>query len=204
MLCVKCSKELAHLLLVLCFLMSWMHWRQRDLEDQSLEHLNVWSINCLDGLEQRQDVFVIAATNRPDIIDPAMLRPGRLEKLLYVALPNATDRARILRTIIKERPKIDKDVDLAVIAANPKCEGFSGADLSALVREAAMACLKETFDGNEVEMNVEQLVVHARHFYQAFDHVAPSVSARDAKRYANLEKHLKSRILASKRDQEQN
>jgi ribosome biogenesis ATPase len=80
-------------------------------------------------------VFVIAATNRPDIIDPAMLRPGRLDKLLYVPIPTKDDRHSILKTLTKIVP-LDQDVDLRMIAHSENCDGFTGADLSALVREA--------------------------------------------------------------------
>jgi ribosome biogenesis ATPase len=65
----------------------------------------------MDGLEDRRNVFVIAATNRPDIIDPAMLRPGRLDKLLYVPLPSKDDRFSILETITRDKP-LDSKVDL--------------------------------------------------------------------------------------------
>jgi ribosome biogenesis ATPase len=63
----------------------------------------------MDGLDERRDVFVIAATNRPDIIDPAMLRPGRLDKLLYVPLPTNEDRLSILQTITRSLP-ISEDI----------------------------------------------------------------------------------------------
>lgn len=89
----------------------------------------------MDGLEDRKGVFVIAATNRPDIIDPAMLRPGRLDKLLYVPLPTKDDRHSILKTLTKKLP-MDESVQLRLIAHSEHCDGFSGADLSALVREA--------------------------------------------------------------------
>jgi ribosome biogenesis ATPase len=89
----------------------------------------------MDGLEDRKGVFVIAATNRPDIIDPAMLRPGRLDKLLYVPLPTKDDRFSILKTVTKSLP-LDKEVNLRLISHSEHCDGFSGADLSALVREA--------------------------------------------------------------------
>ena len=89
----------------------------------------------MDGLEERRGVFVIAATNRPDIIDPAMLRPGRLDKLLYVPMPTKEDRYSILRTVCRTVPT-DDDVDLKKIAYDPHSEGYSGADISALVREA--------------------------------------------------------------------
>jgi len=65
----------------------------------------------MDGLEERVGVFVIAATNRPDIIDPAMLRPGRLDKLLYVPLPNSDDRLSILKTCCRKVP-MAPDIDL--------------------------------------------------------------------------------------------
>ena len=69
----------------------------------------------MDGLEERRGVFVIAATNRPDIIDPAMLRPGRLDKLLYVPMPSKEDRHSILKTLCRKIP-IAGDVDLKKIA----------------------------------------------------------------------------------------
>ena len=75
----------------------------------------------MDGLEDRKQVFVIAATNRPDIIDPAMLRPGRLDQLLLVPLPSKEDRLDILRTITKKTPLAD-DVDLEKIAYDDRCE----------------------------------------------------------------------------------
>jgi len=95
----------------------------------------------MDGLEERRGVFVIAATNRPDIIDPAMLRPGRLDKLLYVPLPTKEDRYSILKTVCRKVP-IGPDVDLKKVAYDNHCEGYSGADISALVREAQMGTLR--------------------------------------------------------------
>ena len=65
----------------------------------------------MDGLDERRDVFVIAATNRPDIIDPAMLRPGRLDKLLYVPLPTKKDRMSILETVTRKLP-LAEDINL--------------------------------------------------------------------------------------------
>ena len=89
----------------------------------------------MDGLEERRNLFVIAATNRPDIIDPAMLRPGRLDKLLFVPLPTKDERLQILKAQTRKVP-IAEDVQMKSVAYSEKCEGFSGADLSALVREA--------------------------------------------------------------------
>ena len=93
------------------------------------------------GLEDRKQIFIIAATNRPDIIDPAMLRPGRLDKLLYVPLPDYEDRCSILQTITKDL-KLSTDVDFEKINKDKRMEGFSGADIAALVRESQLHALK--------------------------------------------------------------
>ena len=77
----------------------------------------------LDGLGDRNGVFVIAATNRPDMIDPAMLRPGRLDKPLFVCLPVVDERYEILRTLAKHTP-LEATVDLSDIAADERCHNF--------------------------------------------------------------------------------
>ncbi|NXF97824.1 NVL protein, partial [Eubucco bourcierii] len=99
----------------------------------------------MDGLENRQQVFIMAATNRPDIIDPAILRPGRLDKTLYVGLPPPEDRLAILKTITKDgtRPPLEADVRLEEIAFSQHCDCYTGADLSALVREASICALRQ-------------------------------------------------------------
>ncbi|NXU88900.1 NVL protein, partial [Xiphorhynchus elegans] len=99
----------------------------------------------MDGLENRQQVFIMAATNRPDIIDPAILRPGRLDKTLYVGLPPPEDRLAILKTITKDgtRPPLDSGVSLEEIAYSQHCDCYTGADLSALVREASICALRQ-------------------------------------------------------------
>ena len=111
----------------------------------------------MDGLDERRDVFVIAATNRPDIIDPAMLRPGRLDKLLYVPLPTNDDRFSILQTVTRSLP-IGEDVDLKSVASSYHCDGYSGADLSALVREAQLNALKTNLMDSDVA-STEQIYI---------------------------------------------
>ncbi|KAJ2849039.1 Ribosome biogenesis ATPase rix7 [Coemansia brasiliensis] len=147
----------------------------------------------VDGMEARKRVYVIAATNRPDIIDPAMLRPGRLDKLLYVDLPSAPERAEILRTLSKKTP-LGPDVDLKEIACDRRCEGFSGADLSGLVRSASEAALRSVLFGPEALPTSSSLsaserpsiVVLRAHFDMALQRTTPSVSASDMKRYESL------------------
>ncbi|GLE01006.1 hypothetical protein PINS_up009819 [Pythium insidiosum] len=141
----------------------------------------------MDGLDARKNVFVIAATNRPDIIDPAMLRPGRLDKLLYVPLPTPEDRVQILRTVTKAS-RLHADVDLAAIASDPRCEGFSGADLSALSREAGIAALREI---DLATASADALAIQHRHFEQAFETVFPSVSRADQRLFDKMKKNLR-------------
>lgn len=129
----------------------------------------------LDGLDARGQVYVVAATNRPELLDKALLRPGRVDKLLYVPLPDATDRAAILRALT-HKVRLDARVDLDSLACDDRAHGFSGADLAALVREAGLAALD---DG-------DQAALRHQDFDSALDRLAPSVSATDAQAYADL------------------
>lgn len=93
----------------------------------------------LDGVEALNNVFVIGATNRPDLVDPAMLRPGRLDKMIYVPPPDAEARAAVLRAAARNTP-ITRGVDFDAIAA--KLDGYSSADCAAVVREAALVAMR--------------------------------------------------------------
>ncbi|PZS25262.1 MAG: ATPase [Pseudonocardiales bacterium] len=101
----------------------------------------------LDGVEPLRDVVVLGATNRPDLIDPALLRPGRLERLVYVPPPDADARAAILRSTARNTP-LSADVDLDALAG--ELEGYSAADCAALIREAALSAMRESLEATEV------------------------------------------------------
>lgn len=101
----------------------------------------------LDGIEPLRDVVVLGATNRPDLIDPALLRPGRLEKLVFVEPPDADARREILRTAGKSVP-LSPEVDLDALAAD--LEGYSAADCVALLREAALTAMRRSIDAADV------------------------------------------------------
>lgn len=156
----------------------------------------------LDGLEIRRDVYIIAATNRLELIDDAMLRPGRLGKLLYVPLPSPSDRVSILRALAK-KVHLASDVDVEAIGLDERCRGFSGADLAALLREAGLAVIREmastqplgpsegsiqvvaTAEGTEnINKGREEdgTMISARHFQTAFEKVRPSVPSLDQRR----------------------
>lgn len=146
----------------------------------------------MDGIEDRKGVFLMAATNRPDIVDPAVLRPGRLDKILYVGLPAEEDRADIMRALTKNRtqPPLDDDVDLAVVAR--LTEGYTGADLAGLVRQASLQTLKDSIaecgsDDTPCEAD-QDLKVAMVHFQEAIRTIKPSVNEEDKKHYERLKK----------------
>jgi ribosome biogenesis ATPase len=116
--------------------------------DDSLSEASARVVNTLltelDGLSGSRDgIYIIAATNRPETIDPAMLRPGRLETLLFVGLPNPKDRVQILKTQLRKTPI---SLDIASFAELDLCHGFTGADLGSLVRKAGQNALKRGGD----------------------------------------------------------
>jgi ribosome biogenesis ATPase len=123
----------------------------------------------LDGLSDRSGIYVIAATNRPDIIDPAMLRPGRLGTLLFVDLPGADERVEILRTLLRA----PTTADMPQIAH--RCHGYSGADLENLLRAAGIAALRRDAE-----------VIETRDFEQAMLKITRSVSDDERGRYRQL------------------
>lgn len=103
----------------------------------------------LDGVESLRDVVVIGATNRPDLVDPAMLRPGRLERLVYAPPPDAEARGLILQAAAKTVP-LAEDVDLSDVGR--RTEGFSAADCAALIREAALTAMRESMSATTVTL----------------------------------------------------
>ncbi|XP_061140426.1 nuclear valosin-containing protein-like [Syngnathus typhle] len=150
----------------------------------------------MDGLESRRQVFIMAATNRPDIIDPAILRPGRLDKTLYVGLPPPADRHAILLTITKNgtKPQLDQDVSLEEIAYDERCDCFTGADLTALVREASVNALKAYLKSQPIQSSghtfsfepVADIRVSKKNVEDALRKVKPSVSKKDQMMYEQL------------------
>ena len=165
----------------------------------------------LDGLNDRNGIFVVGATNRPDMIDPAMLRPGRLDKTLFIELPNKAEKLDILKTIIKcNGTPVASDVNLELIVDDSKCENFSGADIHALVRESSVIALKRNFFASETfysvsegnldkefdQMSVDSnettkpIVVTMNDFLDALKKIKPSVSNRDRLKYDRLNKKM--------------
>ncbi|MER5263631.1 AAA family ATPase [Actinosynnema sp. NPDC002837] len=132
----------------------------------------------LDGVEPLRDVIVLGATNRPELVDPALLRPGRLERLVYVPPPDAEARAEILRASSRNTP-LGSDVDLDALAE--ELDGYSAADCAALIREAALTAMRESLSAAEVT---------GAHLASAREAVRPSL---DPAQLATLAAYAKSR-----------
>ncbi|KAK1401943.1 cell division control protein 48-like [Heracleum sosnowskyi] len=142
----------------------------------------------LDGADQRRGVYVIGATNRPEVMDRALLRPGRLGKLLYVPLPSPDERGLILKTLAKKKP-IDATVDLVAFGKNDSCSYLSGADLAALMDEAAMVALEDKLQEPK-SSDGTRYTIKTKHFDEALKKVPPSVSIKQNDYYGRLQQSL--------------
>ncbi|KAG2603735.1 hypothetical protein PVAP13_4NG007800, partial [Panicum virgatum] len=147
----------------------------------------------LDGADQRQGVYVIGATNRIDVIDDAVLRPGGFGKKHYVPLPGAEEWVSILKAHAQSKP-ISCDVDLAALAHHEECNNLTGADLASLVNEAAMAALEERLEflENGTSSMSSSSLIELSHFERALSKVKPSVSEQQIKHYEALSKRYSS------------
>ncbi|KAL1542442.1 hypothetical protein AAHA92_26539 [Salvia divinorum] len=144
----------------------------------------------LDGSEQRRGVYVIGATNRPNVMDKAVLRPGRFGKLMYVPLPSPDERGMILKALARNKP-IDANLDLIALAKDSRCDKFSGADLSALMNEAAMIALEDKLSSTDTSNSIQWAIKDA-HFMSALDKISPSVSDEEIQKYTDFSKTFKA------------
>jgi transitional endoplasmic reticulum ATPase len=140
----------------------------------------------MDGLEELRKVVVIAATNRPDLIDPALLRPGRFDRLIYVPPPDFAARLQILKIHTKGKP-LAPDVSLEELAS--KTEGYTGADLANLVNIATLMALKEHInkykDPKEASAHRSELIITKRHFEEAMKKIRP-LGKEEIERYKRI------------------
>jgi len=144
----------------------------------------------LDGLEELEDVVVVATTNRPDLIDSALLRPGRLDRHVHVPVPDEEGRRKIFEVHTRDKPLAD-DVDLDDLAA--RTDGYVGADIEAVAREASMAASREfiaSVDPEEVDDTVGNVRVTMDHFEYALGEVGPSVDEETREEYEQIEERF--------------
>jgi transitional endoplasmic reticulum ATPase len=145
------------------------------------EHVLNQILSEMDGIESNNDLVVIGATNRPDILDPAILRPGRFDRILLVGPTDKRGRLEIFKIHTKNMP-LAKDVDINDLAE--KTEGYVGSDIEGLCREAAMLALRKDIKADKVKLE---------NFEEAMGKVKPSVTKSDIERYKKVEEnYLKS------------
>lgn len=145
----------------------------------------------IDGVGARKNVFVIGATNRPDILDPAVIRPGRLDQLIYIPLPDLKSREAIFKAALRKAP-IDPEVDIEVLARST--HGFSGADISEICQSASKLAIREAIlaeedrrkkveagelEEDEGKMSEEEMLITKKHFNFAMSKARRSVSEKD-------------------------
>ncbi|MFW9934726.1 MAG: CDC48 family AAA ATPase [Candidatus Thorarchaeota archaeon] len=133
----------------------------------------------IDGIQSLKDIVVLAATNRPDLLDPAMLRPGRFDRHILVPAPSDKARKQIFEIYTKNMP-IDKDVDLEELVK--LSQNFAGSDIAACCREAALAALEE---------NMKSTKITRKHFIKAIQEVTPTITAEMEKAYLAWGKRAK-------------
>ncbi|KAJ1566764.1 AAA ATPase cdc48 [Nowakowskiella sp. JEL0078] len=162
----------------------------------------------MDGMNAKKNVFVIGATNRPDHIDPALLRPGRLDQLIYIPLPDESSRIQILTATLRKSP-IAPNVDLSFIAKNT--HGFSGADLTEICQRASKLAIRESIE-RDIQLERRQNEAHDRgvepmeededpvpeitrsHFEEAMKFARRSVSDNDIRKYEMFAQNLQQRL----------
>lgn len=145
----------------------------------------------LDGVEGLKGVVVVAATSRPDLIDAALLRPGRLDRMLYCGFPSSIERVEILKALSRKL-QLSKDVNFEDLAW--KTEGFSGADLEALLSEAQLIAAHESLEKSNASRNqedIESLKLNYTHIAKALEDSRPSVSKIEKERLDQIYKRFK-------------
>lgn len=139
----------------------------------------------LDGVEELRGVIVVAATSRPDLLDPALLRSGRIDRLVQCALPTAESRLQIFNSIAKSSSlKLKPNVNFDFFC-DGKSENYTGADIKSILVSANMNAVKECLanDPNEVP---EEIYISQKHVADAFNSTRPSLSYQDAIKYRNM------------------
>jgi len=154
----------------------------------------------LDGLEALEDVVVIATTNRPDLIDNALLRPGRLDRHIHVPVPDEEGRRAIFAVHTRDKP-LDEEIELDWLAA--ESDGYVGADIEAVVREATMIAARDLITSvspEELEESVKEVRLTRDHFKQAFDEVTPSATGGTKARHEAFEQQSEGTVTGDHND----
>jgi transitional endoplasmic reticulum ATPase len=186
----KKAKQVAPCIVFLDELDAIAHRRGFDNDSGVSERVVNQLLTSMDGLETLEGVVVIGATNRPDMVDPALLRTGRFDRILLVPAPDKTARLEILRVHTKDMPL--ENVDLEELAV--ELEGYTGADIEGLCREAAMIALRENRRAKKVGIV---------HFQEATKSIPPSLDADTIKFYEEIGRRLERGVVRRRREEPQ-
>jgi len=141
----------------------------------------------MDGMEELKDVLVIAATNRPDLVDPALLRPGRLDRMIYITPPDTKARTGIFKIHLKGKP-LNKNVDINELVR--MTDGYVGADIEAICREASIMALREMItpgmDQKKCRELSSNIVITMDHFDRALTRIRPTISRSKLQDYDKI------------------
>lgn len=144
----------------------------------------------LDGVKSLEGVSIICATSRPDLIDPALLRSGRIDRLVECQLPNVNERLEILSWLGKS-VALDSSIDLKAIAV--KIENFSGADIKSVLTSANMNAIEEELKNSEGRSLLSDILIRKEHFDSALSNTRPSLTRQDIERYKILYQTFKNK-----------
>lgn len=158
--------------------------RGMGFDSQATERVVSQILTEIDGIEEMKDIVIVAATNRPDIIDPALLRPGRFDRLIYVKAPEKQERIRIFNIHLEGKPVSD---DISISELADMAEGYVGADIQSVCREAAMMALREKIRPDMTKEEVHEaasgIMLQKSHFRKALSRVRPSTSGSEMELY---------------------
>lgn len=158
--------------------------REAALDSHVTERVVSQILTELDGMEELKDIVIIAATNRPDIVDKALIRPGRIDRLIYIQPPAEGEREKIFKIHLRGKP-LGEDVNLEELAK--RTEGYVGADIAAICKEAAMLALRELIkpgmDRESIAKRSKEIKIKKRHLYAAMERVKPTASEKDLREF---------------------
>jgi transitional endoplasmic reticulum ATPase len=163
--------------------------RGSGLDSHATERVVSQFLTELDGVVELKDVVVLAATNRPDLVDPSLLRPGRFDRLIRIPMPDEAARKRIFEIHLLGMPLAE---DVSASALSEMTENRTGADIETLCREAGMIALRENITPGmkREELILDRILVEGRHFRQAFERAKPHLTKEMVADYQRMMKEF--------------
>ena len=163
--------------------------RGSGLDSHATERVVSQILTELDGVVELKDVVILAATNRPDPVDPSLLRPGRFDRLIRIPIPDGVARKRIFEIHLSGMPLAE---DVSIADLSEMTAGWTGADIETLCREAGMIALRENITPGmrREDLILDRILVEERHFREAFKRAKPHLTLEMAADYQRLMKEF--------------